>query len=119
MGKQFSVALTVRGNPEEAQSRATSALNDAARAVGLRLTSRSPGQLKYRPPIQWPLLVALYHRLSGEEMLVSFRPADGGGTLITLRGSVARRHAVLAADPAHWSGQLDENGLPTVNRAGV
>jgi hypothetical protein len=106
MGSEFEVEMTVREEPQEAQSRAAGVLEDAAGAVGLRLTGRTPGQLRYRPPIQWPLLLALYHRLKGEQMAVSFRPADGGGTAITVQGSVARGRHALAADPEHWAGPL-------------
>jgi hypothetical protein len=112
MGSKFEVEMTVREEPQEAQSRAAGALEDAAGAVGLRLAGRAPGQLRYRPPIQWPLLVALYHRLNGEQMAVSFRPADGGGTAITLQGSVARGRHALAADPEHWAGPLAATPVP-------
>jgi hypothetical protein len=112
MGSKFEVEMTVRESPQEAQSRAAGVLKQAAGAVGLRLAARVPGQLRYRPPIQWPLLLALYHRFSGEQMVVSFRPADGGGTAIVLQGSVARGRLALAADPEHWAAPLAGTPVP-------
>ena len=66
-----------------------------------------PGELKYRPLVQWPFLIVLWRNLNGEKMTVKFEPADGGGTHVRLDGAVARAKQPLAADPGHWTDALD------------
>ena len=92
--------------PAEAQSRAASALSDPARAVGLRLTKRGSGELRYRPRVQFPFIIMLWHNLNGERMTVKFDPASAGGTRVTISGAASRARHALAADPEHWSEAL-------------
>lgn len=107
MAKTFNLELSMPEAPDEAQARAATALKDPAQAVGLGLTKRSAGELDYRARIKWPLLVALYHRLSGEQMTVKFAPGAEGGTRVTIDGKVAGSSHTLASDPEHWSEALD------------
>jgi hypothetical protein len=103
MASPFEVELSMREPPPEAQARAADALTAPARAVGLRLTRRSAGELSYRPRVQFPFLVMLWHILNGERMTVRFEPGQDGGSTVTISGAVARRAHPLAADPEHWS----------------
>ena len=52
MASKFSVEVSMRDAPAEAQSRAASALSQPARALGLRLRSRGAGELSYGPRVQ-------------------------------------------------------------------
>jgi hypothetical protein len=52
-----------------------------------------------RTPIVPQLM--LWRNLSGEKMTVKFEPSDGGGTGVTINGSVARAKRQLATDPGH------------------
>jgi hypothetical protein len=106
MPSAFSVELSMRDAPGEAQAHAARALADPARAVGLRLTKRGPGRLDYSPRVQWPFLVMLYHKLSGERMTVTFEPGPEGGTHVRIGGRVSGANHTLAADPEHWSEAL-------------
>ncbi len=106
MTKTFSVELSMPEPPEEAQARAATALKTPAQAVGLGLTKRSVGELGYTARMKFPLLVALYHRLSGEQMTVRFEPGADGGTHVTINGKVAGGNHMLAEDPEHWSEAL-------------
>ena len=106
MPAPFTVELSMRESPPEAQARAESALKDPARRVGLRLTKRTAGELGYTPRVQFPFLVMLWHTLNRERMTVTFRPGADGGTRVTLAGTVARGNHPLAADPDHWSEPL-------------
>jgi hypothetical protein len=106
MASPFNVELTMGEGPDDAQARAVTALNDPARAVGLRLSNESPGELSYKPQTQWPFLVALWHTLQGEKMTVKFTPNPDGGTKVAITGSVPSGKQSLAADPGHWSGAL-------------
>jgi hypothetical protein len=106
MANKFNVELSMREAPAEAQARAATALNDPARAVGLRLTKRGAGELGYRPRVQFPFLIMLWHNLNGEQMIVKFDPGAAGGTRVTIKGSVARANHALAADPEHWTEAL-------------
>jgi hypothetical protein len=106
MATQFNVELSMRQPPPEAEAHAASALTDAARAVGLRLTSRGAGELVYKPRVQFPFLLMLWHTLSGEQMTVGFTPGADGGTRVAIRGAVARSRHPLAANPEHWSEAL-------------
>jgi hypothetical protein len=103
MATAFNVELSMREAPAEAQARAATALAEPARAIGLRLTKRGSGELGYRPRVQFPFLLMLWHNLNGERMTAKFEPADGGGTRVTIDGAVARGNRALAADPEHWS----------------
>jgi hypothetical protein len=106
MAQQFSLELSMREAPAEALARAVDALTDPARAVGLRLTKRGGGELTYKPRVQFPFLIMLYHNLSGERMTAQFGPGPDGGTRVTLSGAVARSSHALASDPEHWSEAL-------------
>src|SRR5579859_5132460 len=107
MASAFSVELSMSESPTEAQARAAGALTEPASAIGLRLIERGPGELKYRPLVQWPFLIVLWRNLSGEKMTVKFEPENGGGTRVTIRGAVARGKQPLAADSGHWTDALD------------
>jgi hypothetical protein len=106
MANPFNIELWVSESPAEAHARAADALGKPASAVGLRLTERGPAELKYRPLVQWPFLIVLWHNLNGEKMTVKFEPADGGGTRVTINGAVARGKHPLATDPEHWKDAL-------------
>jgi hypothetical protein len=106
MPNAFNVELSMREGPAEAQAHASTALVEPARAVGLRLTKRGAGELGYTPRVQFPFLVMLYHKLSGERMTVKFEPATAGGTRVMISGKVAGSNHMLAEDPEHWSEAL-------------
>lgn len=106
MPNAFNVELSMREAPAEAQARATTALVEPARAVGLRLTKRGAGELGYTPRVQFPFLVMLYHKLSGERMTVQFEPEAKGGTRVMISGKVSGSNHMLAEDPEHWSEAL-------------
>jgi hypothetical protein len=106
MANKFNVQLSMREAPAEAQARAATALTAPARTVGLRLTKRGAGQLDYRPRVQFPFLIMLWHNLNRERMTVTFEPAAAGGTHVTISGAVTRRNHALATDPEHWSETL-------------
>jgi hypothetical protein len=106
MPSAFNVELSMRQAPAEAQAHAATALSEPARAVGLRLTKRGAGELAYTPRMQWPFLVMLYHKLSGEQMTVKFEPGPEGGTRIVITGRVSGGNRMLAEDPEHWSEAL-------------
>jgi hypothetical protein len=111
MAKAFTIELAVSESPAEAQAHAADAFTQPASAIGLRLTERGSGELKYRPRVQWPFLVMLWHTLNGEKMTVKFVSADGGGTRVTITGAVAGGMHPLATDPAHWTDALDGSAL--------
>ena len=106
MARSFDVQLHLAEPPAEAQGRAAADLGDAARAVGLRLTKRGAGELKYSPRVQFPFLLMLWHTLSGERMTVRFEPAQEGGTSVSISGAVASARHALASDPEHWAEAL-------------
>jgi hypothetical protein len=106
MASPFSVELSMSEPPAEAQSQAANDLTDAARTVGLRLTKRGAGELGYRPRVQFPFLIMLWHNLNREQMTVTFDPDPNGGTRVTITGAVTRANHALAADPEHWSEAL-------------
>jgi len=96
----------MREEPAQAQARAANSLGDAARRVGLRLTKQSAGELRYRPRVQFPFLLMLWHNLNGERMTVTFADAPDGGTRVRISGAVAGGALELASDPEHWSEAL-------------
>ena len=106
MANAFNVELSMREAPSEAQARAATALTGPARAIGLRLTKRAAGELGYRPRVQFPFLIMLWHNLNREQMTVKFEPGATGGTRVTISGAVARGSHALATDPEHWSEAL-------------
>jgi len=106
MATPFTVELTMRQPPSEAQARAESALKDPAHRVGLRLTKRGAGELGYTPRVQFPFLLMLWHSVNRERMTITFRSGADGGTKVTISGAVARSNHPLAADPEHWSEPL-------------
>jgi hypothetical protein len=103
MASTFNIKFSVPDAPAEAQARAAEAFAEPALAVGLRLTTRGAGELRYGPRVQWPFLIMLWHNLNGEKMSVTFRPGKAGGTRVTISGAVARSKHSLAADPEHWT----------------
>ena len=111
MASAFNSELSMSESPAEAQARAADAFTEPASAVGLRLTERGPGELKYRPLVQWPFLIVLWRNLNGEKMTVKFEPADGGGTRVRIDGAVGRAKQPLAADPGHWTVALDGSAM--------
>jgi hypothetical protein len=106
MPRAFTVELSMREAPVEAQARAATALVEPARLVGLRLTTRGVGELRYAPRVQWPFFVMLYHKLSGVHMTVKFEPGAEGGTRVMISGRVSGSDQMLAEDPEHWSDAL-------------
>jgi hypothetical protein len=106
MAQHFELQLSMREDPAEAQARAASALEDPARAVGLRLIKRGAAELGYKTSVKFPFLLRLYHNLNGERMTVTFQAGPDGGTRVTLTGAVARTNHALASDPEHWSEAL-------------
>jgi hypothetical protein len=106
MAKSFSVEISMNEEPAQAQALAASKLSDAARRVGLRLAAQSPGELCYRPRVQWPFLVMLWHRLNGEGMTVTFADRPDGGSRVRISGAVSGASVELASDPEHWSEAL-------------
>ncbi|MFZ0385144.1 MAG: hypothetical protein WAL22_05745 [Solirubrobacteraceae bacterium] len=111
MARAFNVELSMSEPPAEAQARAAASFTEPASAIGLRLTERGPGELNYRPVVQWPFLIVLWHNLNGKKMTVKFEPADGSGTRVTITGAVARGKQPLAADPRHWTDALDGSAV--------
>ena len=106
MASPFNLELTIRRPPSEAQAHAATALTEPARAIGLRLAKRDAGALHYRPRVQFPFLIMLWHNLNREQMTVKFDPGASSGTRVTISGAVARRTHALAMDPEHWSDAL-------------
>lgn len=111
MARAFNIELAMSESPAEAQARAAERFTEAAAAVGLRLSERDHGALKYRPIVRWPFLLVLWRNLSGEKMTVNFEPADGGGTRVRIKGAVSRAKQALAADPGHWTVALDGSAV--------
>ena len=106
MASPFTVELTMPEPPGEAQARAANDLTEPARAIGLRLTGRAAGELQYKPRMQFPFMIVLWHTLNGEKMTVKFDPGEGGGTRVTINGAVARGSYPLASEPEHWTEAL-------------
>ena len=106
MASGFNVELSMSEPPAEAQARVAAAFGEPAHAVGLRLTDRGVGELKYRPRVQFPFLIMLWHTLSGQRMTAKFDAAEGGGTRVVINGAVARGKHPLATDPEHWTDAL-------------
>lgn len=106
MASPFSIEFSMSEDPAEAQARAVTALVEPARVLGLRLTKRGAGELQYRPRVQFPFVIMLWHNLNGEKMTAKFEPRDSGGTRVTIRGAVARGKHPLAVDPEHWTESL-------------
>lgn len=113
MASPFEVELSMRRSPSEAQAEAATALADAARTVGLRLTEQRAGELQYKPRVQFPFVRMLWHKLQGEKMTVTFSPRDDGGTRVTIRGAVAGGVQPLASDPEHWAEALGGAAIPS------
>ena len=100
----FSVELSMREAPAEAQERAATALIEPARAVGFKLSKRGDGELDYKPRPMYPLNLTLWQR--GEKMTVKFEPAVEGGTRVTISGATVKSKQAKASDPQHWSQAL-------------
>lgn len=105
MACTFSVELSMREPPAEAQERAATALIEPARAVGLRLFKRGDRELDYKPCIIYPLNLTLWHL--GEQMTVRFDLVAEGCSRVTISGAVAKSTQATAADPEHWSEALE------------
>ena len=112
MAKSFDVDVAVREEPAQAQASAATALREAARAVGLRLTGQAAGELRYRPRVQFPFLLMLWHNLNGERMTARFAQGPEGGTRVHISGAVASGSHDLASDPEHWSEALGGSPVP-------
>lgn len=110
MASPFSVEVSISRPPSEAQAQAVIALAEPALAIGLRLTKRDAGALHYRPRVQFPFLIMLWHNLNRERMTVRFEPTAPGQTRVTITGAVARARHQLAADPEHWAEPLGATG---------
>src|SRR5579884_2454594 len=106
MASPFDVELATAEPPAEAQANAAAAMAEPARLIGLRLTKQAPGELQFRPVVQFPFLIMGWHYLNGERMTVRFTTGEGGGTRIHLSGAVAGSKQPLAADPEHWTESL-------------
>jgi hypothetical protein len=106
MANAFHVELSMRQPPGEAQARAAAALKAPAHAVGLRLTTQRAGELSYRPRVQFPFVLMLWHSLNREQMTITFATAEDGGSNVTVAGAVTRHNSTLAADPEHWADAL-------------
>lgn len=115
MASPFTVELSVPEAPSEAQARAANELTEAAKAVGLRLTKRTGGELQYGPRMRFPFVIMLWHTLNGEKMTVKFEPGAGGGTRVVISGAVARGNHPLASEPEHWMESLG-GATPTATR---
>ena len=110
MAVPFDIQLSMSEAPSEAQARAAESLADPARQVGLRLTKRGAGVLTFRPRVQFPFLLMLWHSITGERMTVSFQPDGQEGTRVLIAGVVSGAHHALAADPEHWTEGLGGTG---------
>jgi hypothetical protein len=106
MAKSFNVEISMNEEPAQAQALAASKLSDAARRVGLRLAGQSPGELCYRPRVQFPFLLMLWHTVNGEGMTVTFADRPDGGTRVLISGAVSGGSLELASDPEAWSEAL-------------
>jgi hypothetical protein len=106
MPSAFNIELSTSRSPAEAQASVADAFTEPAEVVGLTLTKRGAGELTYGPRVQWPFLLVLWRRLRGEKMTVKVKPADGGGTRVTINGAVARSKHPLANDPEYWTAAL-------------
>lgn len=102
MASPFNIEVSMNRPPSEAQAHAAAALAEPAMAIGLRLTKRDAGALHYRPRVQFPFLIMLWHNLNRERMTVRFEATAPGQTRVTISGAVARAKHQLAADPEHW-----------------
>ena len=106
MAKTFSLELSMREAPDEAQALAATALKQPAAAVGLRLKNRGTRELAYRPSVGFPFLVNLWRHLDRQQMTVKFEPGASGGSRVTISGAVAGGKRALAANREHWSEAL-------------
>jgi hypothetical protein len=111
MASTFNVKFSVPDAPAEAHARAANAFAEPALAVGLRLTARGAGELRYGPRVQWPFLITLWHKLNGEKMTVRFEQDESGSTRVFITGAVARGKHSLAADPEHWREPLGASAV--------
>lgn len=112
MATPFTVEFSVAVPPTEAQARAAETFAEPGQAVGLRLSRRGPGELEYRPQVQFPFLLVLWRALNGEKMTARFEPGEAGGTRVRIDGAVARSKHPLAADPEHWTAGLGNGRHP-------
>ncbi len=89
MSHSFSYDLTMPDSPIKAQARVRDAVIEQLRdAAGLHLVDEKSHSLGFGPQWSWPVLVALSHKINGENVTLTFNVA-GGGTYVTVSGKVA------------------------------
>ncbi len=105
MSRSFSYDLSAPGPPAEAQARLREVVTEELRqSAQMRLTSEEANSLAFGPQWSWPLFVALFRRLSGETVKLSFSAADGG-TRVAVSGKVAGG-AEKVANQEFWTSVL-------------
>jgi hypothetical protein len=105
MSHSFSYDLTLQDAPSTAQARVRDAVVAQMRdTAGLHLVDEGSHSLAFGPQWSWPVLVALSHKLNGENVKLSFGVA-GDGTGVTVSGKVAQ-NAEQIADRAFWTHAL-------------
>jgi len=110
MPQSFSYTLKVPAAPSEAVNRARFVVTERLRdAAGMQLRSESSSTLSFAPhiPVHLPIssMRAIFHRLRGENVSMTFSAADGG-TQVTVAGKVARK-ARAVADQQFWTGMIN------------
>jgi hypothetical protein len=97
MSQTFSCDLSVADAPAIAQARLRTVVTESVlKSTKMRLSTEVNGSLAYRPPINFPLVVALSRRISGENVKVGFTQARDGGTKIEVSGKVAGNSTAIA-----------------------
>ena len=105
MARSFSHDMSVPGAPSDAQARLRGVwIERLRRAAKMRLAGEEPNSMTFRPRWSWPLVLALYHQLSGETVHVKFSAAEGG-TQVAVSGKVAG-NAEAVADQEFWAEAL-------------
>jgi hypothetical protein len=105
MSHTFSYDLTLQDSPTDAQARVRETVISQLRdTAGLHLVDEASHSLAFGPQWSWPVLVALSHKMNGENVKLSFGVA-GDGTDVTVSGKVAQ-NAKSVADRAFWANAL-------------
>jgi hypothetical protein len=105
MARSFSHDMSVPGSPSDVQARLRGVLIERLRrSAKMRLAGEEPNSMTFRPRWSWPLLLALYHQVSGETVHVKFSAAEGG-TQVAVSGKVAG-NAEAVADQEFWAEAL-------------
>ena len=103
MARSFTHDLSMPGAPPEAQARLRGVLVERMRrSAKMRLAGEQAGSMTFRPRWSWPLLLALYHQISGEAVHVKFSAAEGGRTAVAISGKVAgtqKRSPIRSSGP--------------------